>query len=171
MRPARKAGLSAIIRTLSSPAHASAMASAQRSRAAIRDFANGFLNHPENTALHEAAGNGDLRPASTTTTCCASSTACSSSWSSKSAISSFPPAAEKSSGTSTASTTAFSACGSSQNIVTLPIIAATICGWRCFPPSGSLKPMGLARSWAWPRSRATSSATRPFRSLPDAPGQ
>jgi hypothetical protein len=30
--------------------------------AAIRAFGTGFLNHPTNTALHDAAGNGSLRP-------------------------------------------------------------------------------------------------------------
>ena len=119
---------------------------------AIRDFANGFLKHPENTALREAvAGNGSSPQPTTTKTFCVSSIACSSSWSSKSAISSFRPPSRKRGAISTATTTASTACACSQSTVTLPIIAVMISGCPCSPPSGSSKPTDPAKNWASPR--------------------
>jgi hypothetical protein len=76
---------------------------------------------------------------------------------------------EKRGGISIATITACSACACSPSTVTSPITAGTTCGCRCSPPSGSLKQMGRATSWASPRLPAISSATRPSRTWPDAP--
>jgi hypothetical protein len=139
--------------------------------AAIRAFGTGFLNHPANNALHDAVVNGGLRPSEYYNNLLRLIYRLLFLMVIEERDLVFPPPPRRSSGTSTASITACSGCGSSQSIVTLPIIAGMTCGWRCCPPSGSSRPTGPARSWASPRWLATSSATRRSRCWPLHAGQ